>query len=201
MLPRNAELVPAFGVCGIERGRGLELRECLAEVRGVIQSVAEQVPVIEIFGIERDGGLELRNAAARVLLEPPGDAEMVMCGREFWIEFCGPLEVLQRLFAPIQDDEQETDFVLNARRLGIERGGLLPGGKRAGRIAPRFQFDSAGLDLPQRLLAGRGRRDDGQQEEETERAPRVMNTTLHCIRSSAAGRTAISASGPGWRCW
>src|SRR5262245_12721226 len=124
---------------------------------------------------------------------------MVAGRRELRVEGDGAIESRERLFAPIQDEEQKSDFVLDAGRLGIEHGGLLPGRECPGSIAPRLQFDSAGFKLLQLLLADRGKRDHDQQEEATEETPRVMNTTVHCFRSSAGNRTAIFAFGPGPR--
>src|SRR5262249_44493737 len=101
--------------------------ERLPEIRCVVQRVPEDEPIFEILAIERDGGLKLRNAAGGILLKPIHYAEMVAGRRELGIEVDGALEGSRRLLAPVQHNEQKSDFVLDASGLGIERGGSLPG--------------------------------------------------------------------------
>src|SRR5262249_34965327 len=103
--------------------------------------------------------------------------EMVMSRREFWVERYGALEGSNRFFSPVQHDEQKPDLVLNAGGLGIKCGGLLPGGERAGGVAPRFQFQGAGFDLLQRFLSVNRQRDWNQRENETTEQTEITEQT------------------------
>ena len=113
---------------GIERGGFLELRQGLGEMRRLVQGVSQVEPVIEIAGIECDGKLEVRDALSGILLDPPDHAEMVVRHRQPRVETDRPLEVRDGFPAPVQHRQQKSDLVLDVGGLGIESGGLLPGG-------------------------------------------------------------------------
>src|SRR5262249_4085143 len=102
---------------------------------------------------------------------------MIVGGCELGVERDGALEMLQRLFAPVQYDQQESDLVLDARRLGIKYGGLLPGRECPDSITARFQFAGPGFELLQGLLAENNRRNCDQPENELTEQTVIMEQT------------------------
>ena len=78
---------------------------------------------------------------------------MILCDRQPRVQFDCALEMLQGFFVPLQYSQQESEFVLNSRRLGIESSGFLPFGKSARCIPACLQLVRMSLDLLKCLLA------------------------------------------------
>jgi hypothetical protein len=109
------------------RDRGFELR-CRVE------RLSEVEAVIEYLRVDGGGGLQVRDRLGWVVGEPEGDSEMVLRRSEFGIDCECSLEVGVGFVAAVEDGEEEADLVLYAGGVGVERGGLLPGGKCGGSV-------------------------------------------------------------------
>ena len=109
--------------------------------------------IVEVARLQVDGGLQVGDGALGLRLKPIRDAEVVVRDRQARVELDGAFEVLDGLGAMLKHSEEETDFMLDAGRFGIERRGLLPFRERAHCIAAILQFDGFGFDLRRGLLA------------------------------------------------
>src|ERR1035437_10804844 len=77
--------------------------------------------------------------------KPTHYTEMIMRGSELRIKFNRPIEMLDRFRLPVQNNEQESNFILKAGQLRSEDCGFLINGQSAGCIAFRLERDSPGL--------------------------------------------------------
>src|ERR1035438_9117853 len=109
--------------------RGGELRSC-------VEGLPQVETVLERFGMERSRALQVRDRLDRIAGQPVGYAQMVLDGGEFGVEREGAFEVDKGLVATIEDGQEEADLVLNAGRVGVECGCLLPSGECGGRAPP-----------------------------------------------------------------
>jgi hypothetical protein len=82
--------------------------------------------------------------------------QMVLRGREFGIDGEGLFEVPDGFVAAVEHGQKKADLVLNARRVRIDRGGLLPGRERAGSIAAGRCCTSARFYIAERRLGAEG---------------------------------------------
>ena len=82
---------------------------------------------------------------------------MVLRGREFGVEIDGLLKFPQSLVAALQDRQQEADFVLEARGLGIQRSGLFVRLQSARSVTARLQGRPTSFEIRKRV---RGCRQD-----------------------------------------
>jgi hypothetical protein len=96
----------------------------------------------------------------RIAGQPVGYAQMVLDGGEFGVEREGAFEVDKGLVATIEDGQEEADLVLNAGRVGVECGCLLPSGECGGRIAAGAGGGRLGFELAE----GRLGEESGRQE-------------------------------------
>ena len=110
---------------------------------------------------------------------------MIVGRSELWIEIERFLEVLHRFIAAIHHRQKKTDFILEARRFRIERGGLLISGERTGRVA--FGFERRGLRF-NLLKVIRGPCAQGQAKKKTKKPHRefIIPGTRAGVRGPAA---------------
>ena len=102
----------------------------------------------------RGGALQVRDRLGWVVGEPEGDSEMVLRRGEFGIECECSLEVAVGFVAAVEDGEEEADLVLYAGGVGVERGGLLPGGKCGGSVTSGAGGGGLGFEFAELGLLG-----------------------------------------------
>jgi hypothetical protein len=76
-------------------------------------------------------------------------------GGEFGVERKRAFEVEESLVAAVEDGKKEPDLVLDAGGIGVECGGLLPGGERGGSVTAGTGGGGSGFEVPELGLLGR----------------------------------------------